>query len=285
MPSETSNLDFFNDLSEHISIYLKLAHWSEHFADFMEHKVHSDYDIWFIQTGIIHITINNKTYIAKPGDIIFLTPNMPYIATSPDNYCRFLFAHFDFAVGGQKNILNDLNMAGIISSNFIKKEFDLYCKTFKKSTRLKTPGILLYQKACLTLVIAKIIECCSQNKYSDIFSSDNIHNAKKGLNELSPALHYINKNLQTAPKIKTLAELTGMSEKYFITFFKETLGVTPGQYIYQVKMNRAKDLLYEKIYTIQEISEFLGYADSFTFSKAFKKYYLISPSKFIESIG
>lgn len=58
------------------------------------------------------------------------------------------------------------------------------------------------------------------------------------------------------------------------------LGITPGQYINQIKMNRARDYLYEKKYTIQQIAGFLGYPDPFTFSKAFKKFYNVPPSKF-----
>jgi AraC-like DNA-binding protein len=45
-------------------------------------------------------------------------------------------------------------------------------------------------------------------------------------------------------------------------------------------MNRARDYLYEKNYTIQQIAGFLGYPDPFTFSKAFKKFYNVPPSKF-----
>ncbi len=77
-----------------------------------------------------------------------------------------------------------------------------------------------------------------------------------------------------------LAALVGISEKYFITYFKKALGITPGQYIYQIKMNRAREYLNEKKYTIQQIANLLGYPDPFTFSKAFKKYYNVPPSKF-----
>jgi AraC-like DNA-binding protein len=77
-----------------------------------------------------------------------------------------------------------------------------------------------------------------------------------------------------------LAALVGISEKYFITSFRKALGITPGQYIYQIRMNRARDYLNENKYTVQQIASLLGYPDPFTFSKAFKKYYQVAPSRF-----
>ncbi|MGN7170043.1 helix-turn-helix domain-containing protein [Paenibacillus cellulositrophicus] len=74
-------------------------------------------------------------------------------------------------------------------------------------------------------------------------------------------------------RMNELAALVGVSEKYFISYFKKSVGITPGQYISQIKMNRARDYLYAQKYTFQQIAGFLGYPGPFTFSKAFKKYY------------
>ncbi|MGO4374436.1 helix-turn-helix transcriptional regulator, partial [Paenibacillus sp. MCAF20] len=82
-------------------------------------------------------------------------------------------------------------------------------------------------------------------------------------------------------RIGELAELAGMSEKYFILYFKQALGITPGSYIYQLKMNRARELLYSRTFSIQQIAGLLGYPDPYSFSKAFKKYYKVPPSKFV----
>jgi AraC family transcriptional regulator len=72
-----------------------------------------------------------------------------------------------------------------------------------------------------------------------------------------------------------------MSEKYFIRYFKQALGVTPGQYMIQLRMNRARDLVYTQRYSMQQVASLLGYPDAYSFSKAFKKHYKVPPSKFV----
>jgi AraC-like DNA-binding protein len=101
------------------------------------------------------------------------------------------------------------------------------------------------------------------------------------MDALQPVFGYLHEHLQRPIAIRELAELIGMSEKYFITYFKNTVGVTPGYYLYQVRMNRARDYLYLEQYSIKQIAELLGYPDPYTFSKAFKKYYNRPPSRFV----
>lgn len=136
-------------------------------------------------------------------------------------------------------------------------------------------------KASLLLVIAKILELHGQGLYHGEFLKDRkLRKIEGSLEVLQNVFSYVDENLHRAIRVNELADITGVSEKYFISLFKKILGITPGQYINQIKMNRARDYLYEKKYTIQQIAGFLGYPDPFTFSKAFKKFYNVPPSKF-----
>jgi len=101
------------------------------------------------------------------------------------------------------------------------------------------------------------------------------------LTVLQPVFQYVENNLDRPMKIDELSAIVNMSEKYFISYFKSALGITPGNYITQLKMNKARDYLYQEKYSIKEIANLLGYSDQYTFSKAFKKYFNVSPSKFI----
>ncbi|WP_235941660.1 AraC family transcriptional regulator [Paenibacillus puerhi] len=283
MDKNLMDMSIFNELAEQITIHLKSYHALTKPKGWSEHKVHIDYDLWIVQSGTIYISINGITHAANPGDVIFFYPQLPYMAASPDDECRFIYIHFDFEIGGQQRILSDFPLSGIIPQELIGEEALLFSKNYMQLENISNiPGMQLSLKASLMLVVAKIIEIYGNGKYAGTFLNGfSSRKSEKSLDALRPVFRYINNHLHTPIKMSELAELVGISEKYFISYFKKALGITPGQYINQVKMNRARDYLYEKKHTIQQIACYLGYPDPFTFSKAFKKHYNSPPSKFL----
>ncbi len=85
-------------------------------------------------------------------------------------------------------------------------------------------------------------------------------------------------------------QLTGLAEKYNIStgrlsgMIKEELQITFSDYISQLRIQRAKELLADESMSIQEIAEMVGYNDYFYFTKVFKKVQGISPSKYRKSL-
>ncbi|WP_018887713.1 AraC family transcriptional regulator [Paenibacillus massiliensis] len=283
MNDKITGMGMLNELSELITIRMSSFWESEHGESWIEHKMHHDYDLWFLQEGKAKITVHGKEHTVMPGDVVFFYPGVPYTAAACEGACRFMYVHFDFRIGHNERILSELQLPGIISASLIHDETFLLVQAYQ---RLKQQGSKsgnrLYVKACLTAVIAKIIELHALGQYHGNFldSDTKIRTSERSLDVLQPVLAFIDENLHQSFKMSELAALVGISEKYFISYFKKALGITPGQYIYQIKMNRARDYLYEKKYSIQEIAAFLGYPDPFTFSKAFKKYYNVPPSRF-----
>lgn len=71
------------------------------------------------------------------------------------------------------------------------------------------------------------------------------------------------------------------SYEYIKRCFKADFGVTPIEYITSTRMNRAAELLKSgHMYTVEHISEVCGFSDKFYFSRAFKRFYGMSPSSF-----
>jgi AraC-type DNA-binding domain-containing proteins len=282
MNTSISDIEIFNELSEFITLRIKSYREHAHDGFWVEHKVHPDYDLWFIQSGTIKIHIGETEHTVNPGDVVFFYPQHSYMADTIDEGCHFINVHFDFEIGEQRRILDDFHLSGVIAQELIHEETILFIKSFIQMQQSNMPGNRLYLKACLMAVIAKVIEIHGKGLYTGAFLNGSIQrNSKRCLDILQPVFKYINDHLSSSIKIGELAVLVVMSEKYFISYFKKYLGITPGQYIYQIKMNRARDYLYEQKYTIQQIASFLGYSDSFAFSNAFKKYYNVPPSKFV----
>lgn len=94
------------------------------------------------------------------------------------------------------------------------------------------------------------------------------------------SMHYAKDTLS----IKEISEHVYLSASYVCTYFKAQTGQTLNQYLTEYRMERAMQLLADKRYQITEISSRVGYHDDNYFSKSFRKFTGLSPSKYREKI-
>ncbi len=80
--------------------------------------------------------------------------------------------------------------------------------------------------------------------------------------------------------VSALADYLGIDRSYLTFLFKKHVGVTPKEYILNLKMNQACHRLLDTEYSISQIANALGYEDLFVFSRAFKKIKGVSPSTY-----
>jgi AraC family transcriptional regulator len=275
-----TNMNIFNELSEHVTIKINSCSEQIHDANWLENKVHYDYDIWLILEGVVFIQIDGMTHTAREGDVVLFYPGIPYTASAGLEGCRFLFIHFEFMVGNNIRILDECNMTGIIPAQCMEEEAKRFHQYWLDSKQSEVPAIML--KGYFTVLLSKLMDICSKEQVERIYFPQLRQSKNRDrMATLEPIIKFITDNLGRRIKVIELSTMLNMSEKYFIHYFSNTIGVTPLVYMNQVKMNKAKVYLYQGRYSIKEISYMLGYADQYTFSKAFKKHYHVSPSNFI----
>lgn len=81
-------------------------------------------------------------------------------------------------------------------------------------------------------------------------------------------------------KVKTIADHIGVSTTYFQNIFKECVGMTPNEYLVQVRIKKAKYLLTHTSASIAIIADQCGFSSNAYFSYAFKKWEGIKPSQY-----
>lgn len=274
-----SHMHLFKELSEHVMLRVYSCMDVSHENGWIESKAHADYDLWFVLSGSIHVRIGDDAFEARAGDAIFFYPHVLYTSYTEDEQCRFIYTHFEFGIGNHYRILDGFKLSGVVPGALIAEEAELFCESFKlyKQNR-NMSGLRL--KGCLFMMLAKIMDHYESGSYAGEFVRHPPRSHAKHADMLQSVFQFIHENAHRTIPVGELAAVAGMAEKYFITLFKKTFGVTPGQYVYQLKMNRARDYLYQRKYSVKEIAGFLGYPDPYTFSKAFKKYYNVPPSRF-----
>lgn len=89
--------------------------------------------------------------------------------------------------------------------------------------------------------------------------------------KLKQAIAYINEQLDKNVSLAELADLVQMSPHYFASLFKQSTGITPHQYLTNVRLDRAKQLLTQSNLTIVEICHQVGYQSQSHFTKVFRQ--------------
>ncbi|AEE96866.1 transcriptional regulator, AraC family [Mahella australiensis 50-1 BON] len=81
-----------------------------------------------------------------------------------------------------------------------------------------------------------------------------------------------------------LANKIGISEAYLSHFFKEQTGINLSDYINQVRLKHAKEILKQGC-TLSETAQNVGYTNDLALIRAFKKYEGITPGKFKDTMS
>ena len=92
--------------------------------------------------------------------------------------------------------------------------------------------------------------------------------------------NYTNKNLS----IQMIADQAYISATYLSNMFKKKTGQTVGQYLADLRIQKAQELLKNPQHKLYQIADMVGYEDPNYFAKIFKKKNGILPSEYRENV-
>ena len=97
---------------------------------------------------------------------------------------------------------------------------------------------------------------------------------------LEPAMEYIEKTPFHLCSVETMARICGLSGGGFRRLFRQCMGKSPKEYILDIQIKNARNLLEESDMTVRQISEVLNFDTSAYFCRFFKKRTGCSPSEY-----
>lgn len=100
---------------------------------------------------------------------------------------------------------------------------------------------------------------------------------------LRKSLWYIHNNISSIKKIDALIPYVGRSAADINSAFKEHFGKTTFQYVRELKIKKAKTMLFKTRFPVTHIAEELGYSSPANFATAFKSVVGLSPNEFRKS--
>ena len=236
------------------------------------------FKIYQMEQGTAFLCSKTEKYKLEEGGIYFIngfrikSQNCPQSFTvnwlhfiSDSIFIKQALMHFPLVTQLNTKGLGDLNAEFARFESF----FSEYSSTQKSINRNELVSYFNIQ-ALLLRIISKLAE------NSDI---ETFHLSGQR-SRLLKAIEYIDANYKNTVTLKQLAGLCFMSENYFHNLFKKEFTVTPNNYILQLRMNEALNLLSNTNLAVKEVARECGYFDAAYFSRTFSNYFGLSPNKY-----
>lgn len=98
--------------------------------------------------------------------------------------------------------------------------------------------------------------------------------------EIMKATEYLNSHYPEIIYLDDLAKITCMSKNTLLRNFKKATGVTPMEYLLQIRLSNACSMLLDTSLRINEIADQCGFTDMVFFSRTFRKKIGCTPSEY-----
>ncbi|MDR6882934.1 AraC family transcriptional regulator [Bacillus sp. 3255] len=114
-----------------------------------------------------------------------------------------------------------------------------------------------------------------------LYESHLTQDKKSSLEAVEEILSYMNEHYMLELTLPMLARRAGMSVGYFTVLFKKRTGMTMMNYLYTLRIEKAKQMFLQTDMLAKEVAGRVGFVDYFHFSKVFKKKTGTTPSEFL----
>lgn len=224
-------------------------------------------DLYYMKQGDGEIVYDNEIYPVSEKSLIMLCAKKS-IAFRPKNSCCFVMVSIL-----ENEMFNSFPPESIFPVVSLKESMiETILDELYNEIRHKRP---LYENIANTRIKQLILLILRELNIEDLglLQSDNktiISEVKKYIEEK------FNENLT----IDSIAEKFHISNSLLAHSFKDAYGVSPINYLINVRITTAKKLLSNTDYSVQQISEKVGYNNSNYFSLLFKKLTGKTPTDF-----
>ena len=228
-------------------------------------SVRRDYYLIYVTVGHMIIDFDDSSAALTAGDMMVISPGKHYHNyLDGDNRVNYLWMHFTGR--GASKIVNEFDIpvnkvchAGVHHSfnEMWQRMFAEFVRNDKYFAPV-TEGILKTILAAFSRYIHS-----SSNRRSFVRSVTYIHS------------HY-----SEVITVAQLADMEHMSEPHYRVCFRKTMGMSPVEYMTEVRIRSAVQLLEDTDKKLEEISRLCGYNDMYYFIRVFKKKTGVTPGRY-----
>jgi AraC family L-rhamnose operon transcriptional activator RhaR/AraC family L-rhamnose operon regulatory protein RhaS len=267
------NLDVFGNPKD-VPLVVQYGY---HDTNMFLHKHADFYELTIILSGSATHIVNNEKYMIRKGDIFVVGRDLIHGFENPTNFkiCNIMYKP-EIVL----NTTHDIQESAGFHALFVLEPY--LSRDFHFTNHLQLP--------------VNIFETVNQLISSLVHEYQNQHNGrttmlyslfwnlvvllsrayqvedkpKDSLLNIAVPLAYINKNYRNPINVEALAEQAHMSVRNFSRVFHKAYGISPINYVIQLRIQHAYELLLDPDISISEIAYLCGFQDSNYFTRQFK---------------
>lgn len=242
---------------------------------------HVEYEMIIVKKGRLKLILDGKSFYVNEGESAFISGGVVHGGIPEE--CEYYCIVFDLAA-----LFKDVALCSKSVAIFLT---NADCFTGVYGAERKQSAIMreiLYSMQNRNNgydlnVIGFLWQLLSAFVSEPVISASAQFN-KSQRQKLKDVLSYIRKNIDKNITLEELAEVSGMSPRYFCRVFKSMTGRTPIEYVNYYRIETASQMLITTGENVTDIALNCGFNDMSYFSKTFKKLKGISPSKFRQTL-
>ena len=249
---------------------------------------HEEMEITFIQDGTSDYKVGREEFKANGGDIILIPPYCTHSACEIPGKTMIsdsIVFHPDYLGASNQDLSaskylrpmaeGQLLMQEVIRDSDagyeeIKEAFLEALDCFKNKPSFYE--MLLKEKLLHILILLF--------SYGYIRESDDSHITSENRRHIKSALEYISDHYSEKISISEMAQLAGFSENYFMSLFRQYVGMSCIQYVNHYRIQKAAHALEETTKSVSEIAMIHGFDNISYFNLQFRRTFGMTPREF-----
>ena len=255
---------------------------------------HQEFEFLVLTEGKVLFTIEDREYVMNPGDIVFINSNYLHMAKNIcGGVCSFYAIDFSYHVLNEDihSIFSKKFIRPILNDKYVFPEFmpvsEDEDKCWQKDIRNYLheigecpehelePFELMIRSRILAIWDILDKNCVRAQKDNDI--------ERRYSERLEPVISYIKENYAYEITLGELAAILPMSEGQFSRVFKQTMKLSPIQYLMRYRILQSCKLLQDTEKKIGEIANLSGFNNISYFNRVFLNTIGCTPKEYREN--
>ena len=250
-----------------------------------------DARLFYVAGGNGIIKIDDKEYEMKKSSLLIINSGVEYHLVQPQHSVTYIAVNFDYTFNqsGQhepiepditKNYDSTRLIENVAFSDIPEFDTSAYIENMQsvesdliKLEKEYTKKLILHELKCSSLMTNILTKCYRKLKTQMVFDGNG--------DIADEIITYIHDNYNQNLSNQTISELFSYHPNYISSMIKHYTGLPLHQYLLNIKISKATEMLSEGDRSISSIAQLCGFYDVCHFSRCFKNIIGMSPREYL----